>query len=141
MDYLDPQQIAAFNQALARLSADYGRSLAQDTFDRGSAQQDYNRANTALGMQWDQARTQLPGSYAGRGLLNSGIYKAGLKDYATQRSFATDTLRSQYDRQVGQLNLNRQGLEDRYRQERDAVAESKNAAIASKAAQIRSFLN
>lgn len=140
MEYLNPDQIDAFNTALSKIRADYGRQVAQNTFDQGSATNDYNRANTALGMQWDQSRQQLPGSFTGRGLLNSGLYKQGLQDYATQRSFAQDTLRSQYDRQVAASNLGASQLNDQYRQNQDYVYSAQNAARATKAAQIKSFL-
>jgi hypothetical protein len=140
MEWLNPSEVDSFNTALARIRADYGRGLAQNTFDQGTAANDYAAGKTALGMQWDQNRQQLPGAFNGRGLLNSGLYKQGLSDYSTQRFFAEDTMRSQYDRQVAGSNLGLRQLEDTQRQNLDYTQKAMDAARMTKASQIRSFL-
>lgn len=50
------------------------------------------RAEEQFGLQYQQGRTQVPRGMARRGMLNSGIYRRALSDFARQSQFAKEQL-------------------------------------------------
>lgn len=85
------------------------------------------RAEEQFGLQYQQGRTQVPRGMARRGMLNSGIYRRALSDFARQSQFANEQLnvdlsaresgfasliqqiRDQRFASLAQLDLQRQG--------------------------------
>ena len=77
---------------------------------------------TKLNRQYDQMRERLPGGYAKRGLLNSGLYHQGLTDYGTQRGQATSDMTQKYQQAFGDLAVRgTQGLVTWGQQQADAA--------------------
>ena len=75
-----------------------GRQNALErAFDFGKQQNQYDQSLYTAQREWDrsdmlhrlaQQRSQLPGSYNRRNMLNSGMWQQGLTDYARQRGDA-----------------------------------------------------
>lgn len=123
------------------------KQTARTQYQGAIAQTAYNRAMLAAkeGMdtarmtsQWHDARQQLPGQFGRRGLLNSGIYKKGLGDFATDRQSAFDELRFGYEKQRGQFSLDDQTAESNLQSgltqieyERVAADQARRADLAS----------
>lgn len=103
MTYIDPaEQLAWDNQRRAARNT-YQGSLVNLDFQRGAAQQNQGLDFNKLTTQFDQMRNNLPGGFAKRGLLNSGIYGDKLQQYGTARSSAFSDLASKYQQMLGGL--------------------------------------
>lgn len=88
-----------------RSAVDYGyqQNLAQNAAQMQSLNVEQTRAQRDLTRQLNRARQQLPGQYAGRGLLRSGIYGRGLGEFEENRLMAES-------RQEGAFGQRRQDL-------------------------------
>lgn len=88
-----------------RSAVDYGyqQNLAQNAAQMQSLNLEQTRAQRDLMRQLNRARQQLPGQYAGRGLLRSGIYGRGLGEFEENRLMAEA-------RQEGAFGQRRQDL-------------------------------
>lgn len=119
------------------------RAAAKRALDQQTALYNFNRGNTlaqqgldftALARKYDQMRTQLPGSYAHRGLLNSGIYGNALQQYAQQRQTATQGLTQKYQQALGQQQLGLTQAQQNYgysNQDTAAAEQARRADIAA----------
>jgi hypothetical protein len=113
---LSPEDAAFFGAQQNHLDTTYKQGLATNQYQRGNADLDYQQQLAALQRRYDQARDRLPGSYIGRGLLDSGIYKQGLQDYANARLQDTTDLQQRYQRQQQGFDLQNSQLTDTYNQ-------------------------
>lgn len=138
---LSPFDIAAFRQRQVNLRDDYRRGLAANDLAYGDAEANYNNSYSGLTSDWRSARDDLPGGFAQRGVLNSGIYRQGLGDFYNQRYRAFGDLAAGYQNQQGQLNLQRLGLAQTLRGGLDQVAADQLAARAQLAAQLGQAAN
>lgn len=117
---LDPAQTHYLRSARQRLLDNYKLSLNQNKYQRRTLGNQYTRGRADLRRQFADARLQLPGDYAGAGLLNSGIWQQALSRFGQERQAAFGNLRGQYDDQRAGLDLaraqlgtvKRQGLQD-----------------------------
>lgn len=76
--------------AAQRDAVDYGyqQNLAQNAAQMQGLNVQQTQARRDLARQLTRARQQLPGMYAGRGLLRSGIYGRGLGEFEEGRMMA-----------------------------------------------------
>lgn len=115
----------------------YGNSLANLEFQRGNALANQSLDTQNLTTQWDRTRERLPGGYAHRGLLNSGIYGQGLQNYATDRLSAFRNLQSKYQQQLGSYDLQKQQAVNQHASTFAGIDTTEQAARADLAAQLR----
>lgn len=139
-EYMTPWEIAAYQNRTDQAGTAYQNSLAQDTFSRSMADVYFQRNSDRLGQQFDKSRSQLPGSFARRGLLNSGIYQQALTDYANSRQQAFGDLNFDYSNQKGQLDVNKQGFTNTYNTSLTGVEAEKAARRAELATQLRGIM-
>jgi hypothetical protein len=90
----------------------YQNTIAQNAYQRSMLAAREGMDNQRLTETWHNQRQQLPGAYGRRGLLNSGIYKQGLGDFAKARQTAFDEQRFSYETQRGQLGVNDQAAQN-----------------------------
>jgi hypothetical protein len=118
-----------------RDAVDYTHSVGdiRRTDAMGQLDLDQGLAEYSQGQQFRQARNQLPGQFAQRGLLNSGFYKGALQDFGVAQTDALSALQNDFGRQrndlvgqLGALDANRMiGLADidlNQTQRRSAIA-------------------
>jgi hypothetical protein len=103
MAYFSPMEAAAFEQQ--RQAVDYGYSQNITNIAARQSMLDLQRSEEerSLFEGLRRQRQQLPGAYAGRGLLRSGIYGRGLADFETNRLRAGQRLERSYLQQGQQL--------------------------------------
>ena len=91
--------------AAQRDAVDYGyqQNLIQNAAQMQGLNVEQTQARRDLARQLTRARQQLPGMYAGRGLLRSGIYGRGLGEFEEGRMMAES-------RQERSFNQRRQAL-------------------------------
>lgn len=99
-------------------------------FERGNTQQQEAFQTGQLGQNIGRARQRLPGQYAHRGLLNSGIYGNSLLQHSQDASNQYRDLSLRFGAMYGQNDMGQQkarldydfGMADLDRQEADARA-------------------
>lgn len=114
MTWIDPAEQAGWDNRRRRATNQYQIGQAQSTFNRGQLTANRGIETGNLAKQYDRMRTRLPGSYAKRGMLNSGIYGQGLQDYGSDRVGAFGQLAQRYASQFGQLDLSDQAATTTY---------------------------
>jgi len=90
--YWDP----ALTQKRALINQEAALGVANNAWGQKNITQQHKTAFRALTQQYAQQRANLPGSYAARGALDSGIYKQGLIDFNKQRTNQFQNLAQQY---------------------------------------------
>lgn len=100
-----------FEQQRRRIRNEYLYGEQQAKYQGTTLQSDYDRSRRDLARQFDQVRTQLPGSYAAGNALNSGGYQRALSNYSIDRNNGFSDLsakfleqRSALDQSMGQLS-------------------------------------
>lgn len=137
---LSPWEIAAYDTRRAAAKAQHMGDLALINY-RKSMLGIQNQFDTdSLNRQWFDYRQQLPGSYNARGLLNSGIYKNALSKYATERQSSFDQLRFNYQRQIGEQDLEYQKSYNIYEQTHLGVDAEQAARRAQLASQLQAVM-
>lgn len=110
---LSPQDIATFSSR---------RNLARRQFTSGLSELGYRRdqlgidrtlAERSFTRQINRSRERLPGSFVGRGLLNSGLFRNSLKRFYIDANDAYTRLQLGFQRKFDQLDFAQGGLEDR----------------------------
>lgn len=134
---LDPAQTHYLRSAAQRIKDNYRLALAQNQYQRRTLRSQYGRGQADLRRQFADARLQLPGDYAGAGLLNSGIYQQGLSRFGAERQAAFRNLRGQFTDQRSGLNLARRQLGAVKRQGLADLRQEEAARRAALAASIR----
>lgn len=142
---LGPEDIQYFTSARNRVQQ--SRDLALGTqgmtgqiqFERTQLGLDKAQAVADLARQWDQLRNRLPGSFARRGLLNSGIAARGLKDYGVDRTLAESRLGRAYDARAGALDLEQSQVQSVYDQAISDLKAQEEARRASIRASLSGF--
>jgi hypothetical protein len=107
--FIDPAEQAAYDNQRRRATDTFQFARSNFAFQRGNVQQNQGIDTNKLARQFDQMRERLPGGYARRGLLNSGIYKRGLTNYGLERQSGFADLAAKYQQMLGQLNMNEFG--------------------------------
>lgn len=139
-EYLSPWEIAAYQSRSDQAGTNYQNFLAQDAYRRAQLGVYDQRNRDRLGQQFDQARGRLPGSFARRGLLSSGIYKRALTDYATSRTQAFGDLDLNYTSQLGGFDVEKQGQTGTYNTTLAGIEAEKAARRAQLATQLRDVM-
>lgn len=106
---LGPEDIAYFDSLQSRANQIYGHETANNLYQQGILESEKGIRERDLNTQFDQMRERLPGQYQNRNLMNSGVYSAGLSDYATQRTNTFADLNRRFQNQMG-------GLQNAYQQ-------------------------
>lgn len=106
---LGPEDIAYFDSLMSRANQVYGQESANNLYQQGMIESEKGITERDLATRFDQMREKLPGQYQNRNLMNSGIYSAGLGDYATQRTNTFADLNRRFQNQMG-------GLQNAYQQ-------------------------
>lgn len=96
--YVADPTIGAQSAAATR---QYGLQQSNLNFQRGNLQQQKRQDFAGLAYQYGKMREALPGQYAGRGLLNSGIYQQGIYDFNRQKQQAAAALTTKWQGQLG----------------------------------------
>jgi len=135
----DAEELNTWGRGRRNATQSLGRFYAQSGFDRQNAQiaQRFDRRN--LAMQYKQMRDKIPGSFVGRGLLNSGLYGQALQDYGTQKTQAYGALGRKYQQMFGQNRINTQNAEQDYANQMGDIANSEQTRRQQLAAQIRGY--
>jgi len=88
----------------------YGQQSANNAYGRATTAADYIRRLRDFNFQQDKFREGLPGRFNRRGMLGSGVWQHGLKDYALLRARQGGDLQEQRARALGQYDVNEQML-------------------------------
>jgi hypothetical protein len=99
-NYMSPEEINMYQVRRQQADTAFGRGRANLDYQRGIATQDYGLGKPRLARSWDKAFKQLPGSFARRGLLRSGVYNQGFGDYRTDRENAENDWDLQNNRRM-----------------------------------------
>lgn len=100
---LGPEDIAYYDSMMSRLNQTYGQESENNLYQQGMLKSEQGVRAQDLGHKFDMMREQLPGGYQRRGLMNSGVYQAGLGEYGLQRTNATTDMERGFNNQMGGL--------------------------------------
>lgn len=139
-EYLSPWEIAAYQSRTDQTGTNYQNFLAQDAYKRAQLGIYDQRNRDRLGQQFDQARNKLPGGFARRGLMNSGIYKQALENYGTARSQAFGDLDLNYTSQLGGFDVEKQGQTGTYNTSLAGIEAEKAARRSQLATELRNVM-
>jgi len=137
---MSPEEIAAYESRRAALRGQYAASQAQNTYNQGLARIGYTTGSRDLTRQFDQMRQRLPGGYAKRGLLNSGIYKQGLENYGVERANSFGDLQQRLQSALGQFTIDQQSSSANYGTGLAQIATEEAARRAALAAQLKAVM-
>lgn len=116
-------------QALAQLQFDQEQFQIQRAFQRPQ-----------LERQFFQGRQNLPGSFVGRGLLNSGLYKQALERFAESEAFGLGGFDISTAQGLGGFAQRAQGIEAGIADIQTAAAQQRQVQRSQVASQIREIL-
>ena len=133
-------EAAAYDTRRSQARQAYANMAAQNTFSSGQAGLGYGRSVRDLTRKFDQMRSRLPGGFARRGLLNSGIYGSALQNYATNRANTMNDLQQQLAGTQGQYALQGQMGENTLNTALAAIQAEQDARRADLAAQLREIM-
>lgn len=131
-----PTEIAMWGNQRMQVADQYGNTSAQLAFQRAMQQGQESQDWSGMNRQFDRTRETLPGQFARRGLLNSGIYGNALTQYAQDRYHATAGLALKYQQSLGQLNLNQQQAQTNYTSGTSQIYNSETARRQELASQL-----
>lgn len=83
----------------------YGNTTARIGFDRANAEMDNTYNVEALARQYMRMRDRMPGQFASRGLVGSGIQLDAQQRAQEDQGVAETNLARMYQRQLGDLSL------------------------------------
>lgn len=133
-------QIIAYQQARGNAKLAYETGQQQNEYNRGNAASRYtNFTYPDLLRKYELLRNKLPGGFAGRGLLNSGLWLQGLSEFNTGRQQALGKAEFEHGVEMGQFDINKLNLERTYFNAMAQIQQQESAARQDLAAQIRAF--
>jgi hypothetical protein len=105
-----PEELAQYRQIRRNARSTYDLGQAQLNFDRSSAQGQYSDqlAKTQRGVF--KSRQNLPGQFARRGLINSGIYGGAVNQFNQSAQQQYSDLYQNQQRQLGQYDVQQGSL-------------------------------
>ena len=136
-NYMSPEEINMYQVRRQQADTAFGRGRANLDYQRGIATQDYNLGRPRITRSWDQAFKQLPSNFARRGLLRSGVYNQGFKDYQTNRENAFSDWELQNTRRMGGFQNQQDDFEAMRTMQLQQIEAEQNARRAALAAQLR----
>ena len=128
---LSPDDFSYFEQQRRRIRNQYLQGTQQAKYQGSLLDAENSRSKRDLTRQFGEIRNQLPGQFAGGGVLNSGIYQKALTDYATDRSTGFADLSARYLEQKQGLSQSLGQLSSIYKSSLDDVASSEAARRAT----------
>ena len=134
---LSAEEIAHFQAQRRNADMQYGHGLARNTFDMGQLDTQLTRGREDLKRQFDQLRNKIPGQMAGRGLLNSGIYKSKLSQYAQDRAQTAGRFEQDALAQRNRLQTDKGQLDDLWTAAKQDIASQETLRRQALAAQLR----
>lgn len=137
---ISPDQVLGYGQARRRNATTYGIQSGNANFARSGAYANQGLETGALTQQYGQNRNKLGENFAGRGLLNSGVYKQGLQDFNQQRVTAFQGLSQKYNQQIGRINMDQYGQAQQYNNANADIDEQEKVARAQLAASLRGLV-
>jgi hypothetical protein len=141
MGALPADIVNMLNMKRSDARAQYGAMLAQLQQQEDTTKRNEGESERQYGWQSDMMRGQLPGSYVGRGIYNSGIWQGGLADYNTARQTGLSNLQQQYLQLLNGIQSQRAGADqtlqsilsgidqDELQRKSDQIASLKNAGL------------
>lgn len=108
---LTPDDYNYYRTARWRVADTAALGLEQNEYQQRLARNAYGRNKTNLSDQFARMSEKFAGPYAGRGLLNSGIYNKDLTDFRVGRERQMGDLRMAYEDQLAGLNQARSQIE------------------------------
>lgn len=111
MAELNPEDFNWFRTERRRVNNNYALGASQNQYAQETAANAYGRDRGSLVQKYAQMREGLPGGYANRGLLNSGVWQKAQTDFATQQDQALTDQQGAYQDQLGGLKLGMGQLE------------------------------
>lgn len=134
---LDPIGDAWYSTALNRLQQGYQQGLAQNQFNQGLADQNYAERLAAMQQHFNQGFESVPGSFANRGLMNSGVYQHALQNMYSNQAQAVGDLTNQNQMQDQGFGLAGQQLGQTYTSGQGDLALQNQARQGAMASQLR----
>lgn len=110
----DPQSILDndyYRSARRRVNDTYGMGVSQNTQQQSQLRNTFGRQKGDLVRQFADMRERLPGSFAGRGMLNSGMYQHALTQFGDRRAQSFADLGQQQTDGLAGLQLARDQME------------------------------
>lgn len=101
MAFIDP--IGDAKRSNARLQ--FGMDTARLNWQRSQIQQQRRQGLSSAVRRFYQARQQLPGSFAARGMLNSGNYQESIRQFNQGRSEALRDLQQGFGYKLGENTM------------------------------------
>jgi len=136
-NYLSPEEINAYQTRRQQADTAYGRTRANIDYLRSLGGVDYGLAKSRKTAAWDKAFKGLASPYARRGILRSGIYNTGYRDYNTARENAEFDMELANRRQMDQYQRQADDLELIRNMTLQQIESEQNARQSSLAAQLR----
>ena len=124
---LDPYIMQQLQARRRTATSQYGLARARLEAERSHAGLVQGQARRDLQTNYTQQRSRLPGQYAQRGLLNSGIYGRALTTLRTGHLDAANRNALQYQGQLNQFNLSGRETEVSYQDELLNLAQEEQA--------------
>lgn len=137
---IDPITEASLNNRMSSVRSTYEQALARSTYAKSMLDIDQSNTLAALEKNWFNARQQLPGAYAARGLLNSGVYKKALADFASEKQTAFDMTRFNYQKQRGAYDIEQQNAQNEFNTQNAAIEAERAARRNQMAAQLQAVM-
>ena len=100
---LDPTEVAYYDSLASRLNSTFDQSMAANQLQQTQLSTENDIRMEDLTRRFEQVRDKLPGGFAKRGILNSGIYNNALTEYGTDRSNAFSDMSRQFNNQMAGL--------------------------------------
>lgn len=136
-NYLSPEEISAYGLRQSAAADAYQRGLLKLATARDWASQDYNLNKADQTYQWGNAFRRLPGSFARRGVLRSGIANSGYDEFDWQRQRARRDLNRGFERQMAGFDMQQGDLGFVYDASQRQIESERMARQAALAAAIR----
>jgi hypothetical protein len=111
---VSPGQTMAWNGQKADARQNLMGSKAGNLYQQQLSGLQYGQRLGDMQSKFNQARVQLPTQYAQRGILQSGIYKNALAQYAQERLRAQNSLQTQFQMEQGGFIFGDRQAEDDY---------------------------
>lgn len=135
--FISPEEEYGFNSRRRQARRAFKDQRAALKYQKNTLKTNQAADQRSLGREWDTMRSKLPGSYVGRGLMNSGIWGQGLTDYGLNRDSAYADSARNYQTQYGDIRLQKHQSKRDYMTQMADIAEQEKMRRASVASALR----
>lgn len=137
---LNPEDYNYFLTKRRQINDTLGLGTAQTQYQRNTSRLGHNQRRQQLVQQFSRVGERLPGRFARRGLLNSGLYHKGVAEHLRDRDASLANLDQDFNQQLYGLDLADTQLEAVRRSALDDIEAQEAARRAAIAAMIRPHL-